>query len=159
MEDNSPSTVRVVLCGLAAGIVHFAVTGVFNGVLLKEELRLWMDGAGGVLHPLPPLPSMTLWATMSACYGLIGIWYYVGMRGRTGAGFLTALLVGLSLWVVTKATVALDLFALGMMPTRILVGQSVGGLVAIVLAIVVGASSLERRGPARMSSTPSEANP
>lgn len=145
MTDEFPTVSRIALCGLAAAVVHFAAIGVFNGLILSEDLRAWMAGAGTMLHPLAPPIAMLLWATMSACYGLIGLWYYAGISARRRGGPLTAFVVGLSLWVVTKATVALDLLALGSMPARIILGQTLGGLVAIVAAVVVGALLLDRR--------------
>jgi hypothetical protein len=134
----------LITSGAIAGLVHYIITGVVNGIILRQELQGWMGGAGALLHPRSPALSMCLWAVMSLCYGIIGIWYYVGIRSRRGTGLTTALLVGLTLWIVSKFAVALDLFAIGIMPARIIVGQSAGGLVAIVLAIVAGARLVDR---------------
>lgn len=97
------------------------------------------------LAPSAPPAAIVLWAAMSACYGLIGLWYYAGIRSLRSTGPWTALLVGVSMWVVTKATVGLDLLTLGIMPTRIIVGQSLVGLVAIVAGIFSGALLLDGR--------------
>src|ERR1700712_1887637 len=112
MKNETWSMRRLALCGLAAGAVHFALTGLANAIILSEDLRAWMVEAGTTLHPLAPPTALVLWATMSACYGLIGLWYYAGIRSRRGARPSTALLLGVSMWVVTKATVALDLLTL-----------------------------------------------
>jgi hypothetical protein len=154
MDDISRiSGARVVVGGLIAGVIHYALTGVINGVILRQQLEGWIGSAGGVLHPRTPAVSMSLWAVMSLCYGLIGIWWYGGMRTRLGAGLSTALLVGVALWTVAKLTVALDLLALGIMPAGIIVSQTTGGFVAIVAGILAGAryadGSRLAKGPGR----------
>ncbi len=146
MEEVRPSGLCIMLCGAAAGALHFAVMGLFNAVILRDDLLAWTLQAGSMLHPLTPPAAMALWATMSVCFGLVGIGYYAAASARRGGGLRTALLVGSSLWLVTKVTVALDLFALGIMPTRVIIGQSIGGFVAIVAAVLVGATLLNRWG-------------
>jgi hypothetical protein len=43
------------------------------------------------------------------------------------------------LWFVSKFTVALDLFALGIFPDKILAGQLIGSFFAIQLGVLLGA--------------------
>jgi hypothetical protein len=130
--------------GLIAGVLHYIITGLVNGVVLRQQLQGWIGSTGGVLHPRTPAVSMSLWAVMSLCYGMIGVWWYGGMRTLLRPGISTALLVGVALWIVSKLTVALDLLALGIMPTAIIVGQTIGGLVAIVVGILAGARYVDR---------------
>jgi hypothetical protein len=130
---------RVAVAGSVAGIVHFGITGIVNGGILRVELQDWLRGAGSLAHPPTQAVSLGLWALMSLIYGVVGVWIYAGIRPRFGGGPKTALLAGLSLWIVSKLTVALDLIALGLVPGRIVVGQSIGGLVAVVLGVFLGA--------------------
>jgi hypothetical protein len=138
-ERAGVNATRVALGGAAAGVVHFAITGIVNGAILRAELQEWQRGMGGVLHPPPPAASMCLWAAMSLGYGIVGVWLYACIRTRYGAGPAAALLAGLSVWIVSKLAVGLDLIALGLVPSRIVVGQTIGGLVAVVLGVLVGA--------------------
>ena len=138
-ETTRINVARLLLSGLVAGFVLFAITGVMNAVILSAELKSWMQGVGGLLHPPAPAASMGLWALMSLITGLVGVWIYVGVRPRYGAGPKTALLAGGSLWIACKLAVALDLIALGLMPMRIVEGQLFGGLVAVVAGVFVGA--------------------
>lgn len=138
-ETTKINVTRLAAAGLVAGVVHFGITGVVNGAILRAEMQDWLHGAGSLLHPPTQAVSMGLWALMSLIYGVVGVWIYAGIRPRFGAGPKTALLVGLSLWIVSKLTVALDLTALGLVPERIVVGQAIGGLVAVVLAVSLGA--------------------
>ena len=140
MADTSRINVtRVAMGGAVAGIVHFGVTGVVNGVVLSAPLQDWLRGAGALLHPPSPAISMTLWGLMSLTYGLIGVWTYAAIRPRFGAGPKAALLAGFSVWLMSKLAVAFDLTALGIVPFEIVVGQAIGGLIAVVLGVLLGA--------------------
>jgi len=138
-EATKINLVSVATAGALAGAVHFGLTGIVNVGILRLELQDWLRGASSLVHPPAQSVSMSLWATMSLIYGVSGVWIYAGIRPRFGAGPKTAVLAGLSLWIVSKFTVALDLAALGLVPGRIIVGQSVGGLVAVVLGVFLGA--------------------
>ena len=129
---------RVAAGGALAGVVHFLITGVVNGAILSGALQDWLRGVGGLLHPPAQPDPMLLWALMSLIYGFAGVWSYAAMRPRFGAGPRTALLAGLALWVVSKLTVAFDLVALGLVPLQIVVGQSIGGLIAVTLGVFLG---------------------
>ena len=130
---------RVILGGVAAGAVIFVINGVVNGVILKGELLAWAQGMGDLIHPPAPSTSMGLWTLMCLVYGVAGAWMYAAIRPRYGAGPRTALLAGLSLWIVSKLTVAMDLIALGLIPGQIIAEQTLGGLVAILLGVFCGA--------------------
>ena len=138
MSTSKINWTRVAWGGALAGVVHFLITGVVNGAILTGALQEWLGGVGALLHPPPQPDPMLLWALMSLIYGFVGVWSYAAMRPRFGAGPRTALLAGLSLWVVSKLTVALDLVALGLVPLQIVVGQSIGGLVAVMLGVSLG---------------------
>jgi hypothetical protein len=130
---------RLLLGGFAAGLVLFFINGVVNGAVLSADLQAWSQGMGSLLHP-PAMPvPMLLWTLMSFIYGLSGVWLYAGIRPRFGAGPKTALASGLLIWTVGKLATALDLFALGIMPGKIIGGELLGSLVATLAAIFVGA--------------------
>jgi hypothetical protein len=130
---------RLLLGGLAAGLVLFLVTGVVNGAILNADFQAWSQGMGSLIHPPAAPVSMLLWTLMSFIYGLSGVWLYAGIRPRFGAGPRTALASGLMLWTVSKFATALDLLALGIMPGRIIGGELLGSLVATLAAVLVGA--------------------
>lgn len=129
---------RVAWGGALAAVVHFLVTGVVNGAILSGELQDWLRGVVDLLHPPAQPVPMLLWALMSLTYGFAGVWSYAAMRPRFGAGPKTALLAGFSLWIVSKLAVAFDLVALGLVPLQIVLGQSIGGLIAVMLGVFLG---------------------
>jgi hypothetical protein len=49
------------------------------------------------------------------------------------------LFAGFSIWLVSKLATALDLFALGVLPDRIIAEQLVESFVSILLAVICGA--------------------
>jgi hypothetical protein len=139
MRQREINLRRLALGGGAAAIVIFAVTGVWNGILFAADLQAWMHDMGGQLHPLPQPIAATLWATMCVVYGMSGVWLYAEVQSRYGARARTAAQSGFALWIVAKLAVALDLFAIGLLPLRIDVGQALGSLVALVLGVTLGA--------------------
>jgi hypothetical protein len=130
---------RVLLGGMVAGLILFAITGAVNGGILSADLETWSQGMGKHINPPARSLSMWLWALMSLIVGTLGVWIYAGTRPRFGAGPWTAVLAGLALWVANKLAVAVDFLALGLLPARIVAGQLIGGLVAILIGVFVGA--------------------
>jgi hypothetical protein len=129
----------VLLGGVAAGLVIFAINGVVNGLILNGGFQTWALGMGSLIHPAPRPTAMLLWTLMCLLYGIVGVWIYAGMRPRYGAGPGTALLAGLLLWIAGKLTVALDFTALGLLPAGLVAGQLIGGFVALMLGVTCGA--------------------
>ncbi len=130
---------RVLLGGVVAGAVIFVVTGVGNGAILASQLQDWIHSMGDLMHPPAQPVQMALWALMCLVDGAAGVWIYAASRPRFGAGPKTALLAGLSVWLVGRFAVALDLTALGLFPAPIALGQLIGGLVAIMGGVFLGA--------------------
>jgi hypothetical protein len=133
------NTKRVMLGGAAAGALIFILNGVLNGAILSGDFENWMHTMGSLLHPPAQSTSMCLWTLMSFIYGMGGVWLYASIRPRYGAGPKTALTAGLSLWIVSKFVVALDLFTLGIFPERILVVQLIGALFVLLPGVCLGA--------------------
>jgi hypothetical protein len=125
--------------GVIAGVVLFIVAGIFNGGILAGDFQTWALGMGSLIHPQPQSTSLILWAIMSLIYGFAGVFIYACMRAPVGPGPKTALYAGLFLWGVSKLTVALDLFALGLLTNRLIIGQLVVSAIGIVLGVLAGA--------------------
>jgi hypothetical protein len=87
-------------------------------------------------HAPAAVAGMVIWAVVSLVFGLTGVWIYAGIRPHYGAGWKTALLAGLLLWLAPS----LGQVALGAIPTYVTVVGAVGGLVGALLALLAGAS-------------------
>jgi hypothetical protein len=133
------NTPRLILGGVVAGLVLNLVTGIANACILNGTFQDWAKDMGGHLHPPIQPVQMGYWLFMGLLDATAGVWIYAGMRPRFGPGAKTALLAGISVWVVGRLCVAFDMFALGIFPTRFLAGQSILGLFAILISVLVGA--------------------
>jgi hypothetical protein len=97
---------RVVLGGIAAGIVLDISEGVMRGMLLRDQgadmmARLGLPSAVTTKQ----LVAFNLWGLV---VGVLTILLYAGIRPRMGAGPKTAIIAGLFVWALV--------FALGAMP-------------------------------------------
>jgi hypothetical protein len=129
----------MLLGGLVASIILFAAGGIVNGAILSDDFKAWSGSMGNLINHLSLSHAMILWIIMDLIQGIGGVWIYVAIRPRFGAGPKTALLAGLMLWLVSKLAVALDILALGVLPHKILHGQLIGSFVGILLAVLIGA--------------------
>jgi len=130
---------RLMLGGLAAGLTTFVLTGAVNATLLAAPLKDWAGDTGKAMHPPAQPLALGLWALMSLVIGVAGVWLYAAISPRFGAGYRTALLAGLAVWILNKFAVSFDMTALGLFPKWLLAGLVVGGLVAIEGGLLVGA--------------------
>ena len=130
---------RLLLGGLVAAVVLNLVTGIANATILRGGFLNWADGMGTRLHPPAKPIQVAFWLLMGLFDAVAGVWIYAGMLPRYGAGSKTALLAGFLVWIVGRLCVALDMFALGVFPWQLLVGQSVLGLAAILPGVLAGA--------------------
>ena len=122
-----------------AGLVMFIINGVINGAVLSASLRTWALWMAGHIHP-PTFPvALVLWFFMSWLLGVCGVWVFARMAARTSSRTKAALQSGALIWVVSKAAVALDFIALGLLPTSIVLGQLIGGLLSILTGVYCGA--------------------
>lgn len=130
---------RLLLGSVAAGVILNIITGVTNACILNTDFLTWAAEMGERLHPPTQPTQILLWTLMGFLDALVGVWIYIGLRPRFGAGPKTAFLAGLAIWIVGRVCVAIDMMALGVFPLHLMLGQSILGLIAILSAVLVGA--------------------
>jgi hypothetical protein len=130
---------RVLIGGILAGVVVSVITGAANTCFLQNDFLNWAAGMEGHLHPPKQGVQVSLWTVMALLDGLVSVWIYAGLRSSCGAGVRTALLSGFLVWIVGRFCVALDMIGLGVFPLRLLMGQSILGLLALLPGSVIGA--------------------
>jgi hypothetical protein len=130
---------RVLVGGILAGVVVSAITGAANAFFLRNDFLKWAASMEGHLHPPRQGVQVSLWTVMALLDGLVSVWIYAGLRSSCGAGVRTALLSGFLVWIVGRFCVALDMIGLGVFPLRLLMGQSILGLLALLSGSVIGA--------------------
>jgi len=139
MTNSKINYARMLLSGLVASIILFAVGGIVNGSILSNDFQAWSGAMGKLIEHMSLSHAMILWIIMDLIQGFGGVWIYVAIRPRFGAGPRTALRAGIMLWIVSKLAVALDILALGVLPHKIIHGQLIGSFIGILLAVLIGA--------------------
>ena len=128
---------RVILGGLLAGLIINIVEYVTNGIALKDTWAQIMQGFGKSSQL--PASSIVLFNIGGFLVGIIAVWLYAAIRTRYGAGPGTAIRAGFIAWALTSFLPALGNYAVGLLPTRVLVITAVVSLADIVVGTLVGA--------------------
>ncbi len=108
------NTQKVIVGGVAAGVVVGAVDYVLNGILLAEQ----NEAALNALNPdlaanLEGGAFIAFGVVATLVFGILMAWTYAAMRPRFGAGAKTAVLAAIQLWCII---------------TLIFAGMSFGGM-------------------------------
>lgn len=128
---------RVIWGGLLAGLIINLVEFVTNGVVLKDTWAQVMQGLGK--SPQLPASSIVLFNIGGFLAGIAAVWLYAAIRTRYGAGPGTAIRAGFVAWALTSFLPSLGNYAVGMIPTRVLVITAIVSLVDIVIGTLAGA--------------------
>jgi hypothetical protein len=137
-ERNNMNWMRIIMGGILAGIVLFVVPGATNGAILGEDWQVWLKAMGPLNHAPSQGVGMLLWLVVSVLLGITGVWVYAAVRSKFTPGPVSALKVGLVLWICAFLTPALGNFALGAYPQKIIMIGCLGGLVGSVLSMPAG---------------------
>jgi hypothetical protein len=131
---------RILLGGFLAGVIYNIVEIGVNGAILGTEWKAWQTSLGSADHPPAAGVAMGLWTLVGFGWGFVGAWLYAALRPRFGPGPKTAILTGLTLWIIGWLLNELEQVALGDIPHILLVGASIAGLVASLIAMLVAGS-------------------
>ena len=127
---------RVVLGGLLAGLVMNIGEYILNTyvVTLEDQAKMLAK------LNLPPIgtPQIVRFIVLTFILGIVLVWVYAGFRPRFGAGAKTAVIAGVTLWVVTMLLNA-QLIVIGMTTIGENVVPAIWSLVEISVAAVAGA--------------------
>jgi hypothetical protein len=142
---------RLILGGVAAGVVMFLADGFIHEVLLKS---LWVETMTAAGRNLAANESehgygMVYFAAHELLKGLALAWTYVAIRSRLGAGAKSAVLAGLTVWAVMFPIPLIADIPVGTYSPRLaamwslyeIVPTVVGGLIAGLLYKEGGASA------------------
>jgi hypothetical protein len=126
---------RVVLGGLAAGLVINASEYVLNEIVLAEDMQ-----AAITRMNLPPIggPTIAVFMLFGFILGITTVWLYAAIRPRFGAGPTTALCAGSTVWLLAYLYPSVGYWVMGMMPAGAIVTAVVWGLVELLAAALVG---------------------
>jgi hypothetical protein len=148
------NTGRVVLAGLAAGVVMNVVDAVANGVLLGNAWRTETTALNASLMDKAAAGSTVGWIVVDLLLGITLVWLYAAIRPRFGPGPRTAMLAALALWIATHLIYFSYVF-MGLYSSSLIGASSLAGLVAVLAGGYVG-GRLYREEPAA-ATTPAAA--
>lgn len=126
---------RIVLGGLAAGLVMNALDFVNNGLLFGAAWEVAYRHLG-LSATNPGIPAF--WIAFDFVLGILLGFLYAAMRPRFGAGPRTGALAGGFAWLLIHLTLASHLFD-GVFPVRVLLGTAALELISeIAGGLIVG---------------------
>lgn len=127
---------RVILSGLLAGLV----------ICLGEYILGWLILGGQWAEVLAEAGVEDLgggqivsFAVVALLYGIALIWIYAAIRPRFGPGAKTAIVAGLTLWVVAYLLVSAYVSIIGVYPVGLLLAGTVWALFELPIAALAGA--------------------
>ena len=127
---------RILLGGLVAGLV----------ICIGEYILSWLILGGQWAEVLAEAGTGDLgggqeasFAVVGLLYGIALIWIYAAIRPRFGPGPKTAIVAGLTMWVVAWLLVSAYLIVFGVYPTGFLMLATFWGLFELPIAAVAGA--------------------
>jgi hypothetical protein len=128
---------RVLLGGIVAGVVIDIVDILVDGMWLAPQ---WAD-AMKVLGHVKVSPNDGKWFLLAGlAAGIATIWIYAAIRPRFGAGAGTAVIAGLTIWIVTMVLPNLNMWINGLFPHRLIMLTCLGGVVEFVAGALAGAA-------------------
>ncbi|MEO1014916.1 MAG: hypothetical protein AAFX08_06970 [Pseudomonadota bacterium] len=137
---------RVLLGGVAAGLIIICGELVLNGVVLADQ---WAEFRERHLIDTPGTAQYAVGGVLTLSYGIVLTWIYAAMLPRFGPGRGTAIIAGLTFWVIAYALFLLSVWANGAAPLYVAVVSILWGLVEAPVAALAGAWLYrEREGPA-----------
>ena len=127
---------RVVLGGLLAGLIINIGETVLNAVVLASEMESLTQARN-----VPPVGGSAIAGFVIMCFALgIGIvWVYAAIRPRFGPGIGTAVITGVSVWLLSFVWGIVGDTLMQFIPTNIMGIALVWSLVEVVAGAIAGA--------------------
>jgi hypothetical protein len=125
---------RVLLCGLAAGVVWTVLSIVITTFIATDFVAAVPGGRLNV--PSPRLAGFLY--MLNILMGIWSIWLYAAIRPRYGAGPKTAAVAGFSWWIIASLVDA-TWGSFGFVTPKVLLPLVAASLPALILAAMTGA--------------------
>lgn len=134
---SSLNVPRLVLGGLAAGVVANILDFAVNEYLLFEDTALMVQRFG-LTDASGPGVAIT-WVIVDFLLGFLIVWTYAAMRPRLGPGPKTAIAAGLTLYAAITV-ILLGFTRMGLFSTPLFLKAAACSLVTMSLAALAGAA-------------------
>jgi hypothetical protein len=124
----------VIACGLLAGIVWT----VLSAVVTMTVGMAFEAAVPGNRLAAPSVPIVAFNLALNLIGGIWVVWTYAAIRPRFGKGPRTAMIAGLSWWIVSS-TVDATWGSFGFVSAAALIGPMIASLPALLAATMIGA--------------------
>ena len=128
---------RVIVGGLAAGLVMNVIDAITNGFLLGARWKVETEALNPGLLAKGAAGTMG-WVIVDFILGILTVWVYAAIRPRLGPGPRTAFTAAFVIWLAVHAAYASYAF-MGYYSWSLVGASSMGGLVAALAGGYVGA--------------------
>lgn len=144
------NTQKVLVGGLAAGLVMNIIDFVTNTFILGDRMKAEMDVvAPGMADRMMSGANIAIYIIMDFIVGILLVWLYAAIRPRFGPGPKTAAKSAIFVWVVFGLAYLGYLFG-GMMSGATWAMTAVIALINVLLASWVGARIYKEEGAPAM---------
>jgi hypothetical protein len=137
---------RVVLGGIAAGIVLDISEGVIRGMLLRDQGADMMARLG--LPSAVTTKQLAAFGVWGLVVGVLTILLYAGIRPRMGPGPKTAIMAGLFVWALVFSLGAMPFVFIHVLPVGFAVMAACAEGVMMIIAALIGGALYKEEVPA-----------
>jgi hypothetical protein len=132
------NTGKVVVGGLASGVVLAVLDFLVNGLIMADQNRAAMTALNPALvENMESGGAMAAYVVIDLLFGLLLVWTYAAIRPRFGAGPKTAVLAGVQMWIVGMLLYG-SMTLMGMWTWGYFLSGAVAFLVMLIVAALVG---------------------
>ena len=130
------NTTRVLIGGLAAGLVRNISESVLNMAVLAKDMA---DAMARFNLPMIGGAQIGVFMVLGFVIGIVMTWVYAAIRPRFGPGPKTACFAGMAVWFLAYLYGGIGMLNMGFFPMRPMIISMTWGLVEVLVAINVGA--------------------
>jgi hypothetical protein len=133
------NTSKVIVGGLAAGVVmnicDFILNGVVFGDQMKADLNAFHPGAGDAMAVMDT-KTMVGYIVLDLIVGMLLAYTYAAMRPRFGAGAKTSIITAIVFWIF-GSIVSTNFLVMGIMSKGLWLSFGLAYLVCLIIASLV----------------------
>ncbi len=134
---KSLNPVRLILAGLASGVIIYLFETITNAVILGTDWKIWSAMAAVNFRMPDETASLVFWFIQALIAGVAGMFIYAGIRTWVGVNMRAAYISGLVVWAVGWLGMSLDKLALGIEPAKMIYYNLLTALLACLLGQIV----------------------
>lgn len=144
------NTKKVIIAGLAAGVVLAILDFIMNGLLFADrmvtEMNAFKPGMGDVMKEMDT-NTMIGFIIMDLVIGMLLAYTYAAMRPRFGAGAKTAIIAAMILWIF-GTIVSTNYLVMGLMSKGLWWSLGLAYLVCLIITALVAGALYSEEGTA-----------